>query len=235
MKPDAERARSRATDAGAAKRGWRYAAAALAGRAVLGALFATVRFERSGYEHFEGAMRSRAGTVFVLWHGRLLPITYYNRGHGVGALISRSADGEYIARVVQAWGYVPIRGSSSRGGEAALRSMVAHLQAGGSVAVTPDGPRGPRQVMKPGALVAAQRAGVPVIPVSGAADRGWWFVGWDRFLVPKPFSRVHVVYGSPRLVPPGLSGAALEAWGNDLAAELDALTAEAERRVRGAA
>jgi len=234
MRPGAEHSRARPAGDATEKRGWRFTAVELAGRAVLGALFSTVRFEHSGYENFERAMRSEAGTVFVLWHGRLLPITYYNRGHGIGALISRSADGEYIARVVRAWGYVPIRGSSSRGGDAALRSMVAHLQAGGKVAVTPDGPRGPRQVMKPGAIVAAQRAGVPLIPVSGAADRGWWFVGWDRFLVPKPFSRVHVVYGSPRMVPPGLSGAALEAWGNDLAAELDALTEEAERRVRGA-
>ena len=177
-----------------------------AGGALLSSLLATTRFEVSGAEHYANTWGAGQPVVFVLWHGRLLPCTYYHRQQRLATLISQHRDGEYIARIVGGrWGFEVVRGSSSRGGAAALRQIVRTLRRGTAMAITPDGPRGPREVMKPGALLAAQLAGVPVIPVAAGASRAWWFGGWDRFLVPKPFARIRLRYGEPLLIPRGAS------------------------------
>src|SRR5690606_15378423 len=110
-------------------------------------------------------IRRFAPAVYVLWHGRLLSCAYYYRKWRLGTLITRNRDGDYIAGMIARWGYTVLRGSSSRGGTTALRSIVRMLKAGQGVAVTPDGPRGPRQRMKLGPLQAAQMARVPIIPV----------------------------------------------------------------------
>ncbi len=140
-----------------------------------------------------------------------------------------SKDGEYIARVVQRWGYTVLRGSSSRGGSGALRSMVRVLRDGQSLAVTPDGPRGPRRKLKPGSLLAARMSGVPVLPTAAAATRAWWLGGWDRFLVPQPFARVRLVYGEPRTIPRDADDIELERIGGEIETEMNALTERAER------
>jgi lysophospholipid acyltransferase (LPLAT)-like uncharacterized protein len=105
------------------------------------------------------------------------------------------------------------------------------LRAGRALAITPDGPRGPRQRIKGGALLAAQLAGVPVIPVAAGAERGWWFGSWDRFLVPKPFSRVRLVFGEPMTVEPDATPEALEEFGLRVEARLNELTAEVDAHV----
>ncbi|HEX2189502.1 MAG TPA: lysophospholipid acyltransferase family protein [Longimicrobiaceae bacterium] len=196
-----------------------------AGGGLLSALLDTCRVEQKGVENFERFTRQGRSVVFVLWHGRLLPCTYWNRHRDLVTLVSQHRDGEYIARIVERWGYTAVRGSSSRRAAGALRELVRHVRAGRSLAVTPDGPRGPRQVMKPGALLAAQLAGAPVIPAAGGASRGWWFGSWDRFLVPKPFARVRLVYGEPVHVPRDADEAELERIGREVEARLNALTA----------
>jgi len=177
------------------------AAISRAGGAVLSSLLASTRFEVRGAEHYASTWGAGQPVVFVLWHGRLLPCTYYHRQQRLATLISQHRDGEYITRIVQRWGFEVVRGSSSRGGAAALRQIVRTLRRGTAMAITPDGPRGPREVMKPGALLAAQLAGVPVIPVAAGSARAWWFGGWDRFLVPKPFARIRLAYGAPLVIP----------------------------------
>lgn len=163
--------------------------------------------------------------IYALWHGRLLPCSYYHRHQGLATLISQHRDGDLVAGLVERWwGYRAIRGSSSRGGAGALREIVRTLRAGTALAITPDGPRGPRQKMKPGPLLAAQLAGVPVIPVSGSADRAWWVGGWDRFLIPKPFSRVRIEFGEPILVPREATPDDLERIGLEVERELNAIT-----------
>jgi lysophospholipid acyltransferase (LPLAT)-like uncharacterized protein len=141
--------------------------------------------------------------VFVLWHGGLLPLTYWHRGRDIAVLISEHRDGEVIARVVHSWGYRTVRGSTTRGGGRALLGLIRELQQGSVVAVTPDGPRGPAQTVQPGALVAAQRAGVPVIPIVVRVDRAWQLSTWDRFMVPKPFARITIAYGDATFVADG--------------------------------
>lgn len=162
--------------------------------------------------------------IFTLWHGRLGPCTYMHRDQGIVALISQHRDGEYIARLVERWGYETARGSSSRGGTGALRQLVRSLREGKSVAITPDGPRGPRERVKPGAVILAQLSGAPLIPLAGAADRGWWFGSWDRFLIPKPFSRVCIAYGEPLLVPRAASPEELEGWVREAEVRIQAVT-----------
>lgn len=209
----------------------RYGATDLASRVLLDPLLATTRFQVSGAEHPEALRRAGQPFIYVLWHGRLLPLTYYHRGRDIVTIISRSRDGEHIARVVERWGYEVIRGSSSRGGTDALRQLVRRIRAGHDLAITPDGPRGPRQKMKPGALLAAQLSGAPIVPLSGGCDRAWWFEGWDRFLVPKPFATVRLAYGKPHVIPRDADDAELERRGAALEETLDRLTEEVDAGV----
>lgn len=134
--------------------------------------------------------------IFVLWHGELLPLLWHHRGEGIAVVISEHRDGEIIARIAESLGYRTVRGSSTRGASGALIGLIRALEAGADGAVTPDGPRGPPRVFAPGAAVAAQRTGAWIAPIRASVDRGWRLASWDRFLIPKPFARVEVVYGT---------------------------------------
>lgn len=211
------------------RRGARYAIIGAAGGALLDALLATTRFDVDAPATYRALREARKPIVHILWHGRLLPLSYLHRGEGIATLISRSADGEYIARVVEHWGYHTTRGSSSRGGSRALRELVAHVRNGRSLAITPDGPRGPKGRLKGGAITAAQLTGAPMVPVAAGASRAWWIEGWDRFMVPKPFARIRVTYGEPIDVPRDADAGRLEAIRRHAESELDRLTREVDR------
>lgn len=191
---------------------------------LLGGLLGSARYEVQGAAHYQALYEAGRPCIFVLWHGRLLPLGYLHRGEGVVGLISRSNDGEYLAEMLRRWGFVPVRGSSSRGGSAALRELIGYARAGRSIAITPDGPRGPRQRLKPGVLVAAQLTGLPLVPVAAGASRGWWLGGWDRFLIPRPFARIRVAYGAPVEIPRELTPGAQADYMNRVEAELNRLT-----------
>jgi lysophospholipid acyltransferase (LPLAT)-like uncharacterized protein len=176
--------------------GWRrrlrVAVAATVGGGLIRLLAMTWRVTTRGGEGLREVRAAKRGAVFVVWHGELLPALWAFRGQGITALISSHADGEIIARFCATIGFRLVRGSSSRGGARALLELVRELEAGHEVAVTPDGPRGPRRAFAPGALVAAMRAGAPVIAFGVDVDRAWRFRSWDRFVLPKPFARVTV-------------------------------------------
>jgi lysophospholipid acyltransferase (LPLAT)-like uncharacterized protein len=151
----------------------------------------------------EGWQRLRAEKkpwVFALWHSTLLPAAYRHSNENIAVLVSQHRDGELIARVLAAWGNTTVRGSTTRGGSRALLAMIKELEQGVVVAVTPDGPRGPALKFQGGALIAAQRANVPVVPILVHADRAWRLASWDGFLVPKFFARVTFAYGDPTMV-----------------------------------
>ncbi len=211
------------------RKGLRSIFGGLAGRLLVGALMATIRFRTEHRERFDAYADAGKPVLYAAWHGRLLPLTYYHRGRGLGAMISRSADGDYIARIAAGWGFDAIRGSTSRGGREALREVVRRVRSGQSVALTPDGPRGPRQKVQPGVVRAAQLAGVPILPVTAGCNRAWWPGSWDRLCIPKPFSRVLVVYGSPRHVPRDLSDSEFRRHVLELEAEMNRLTERADR------
>jgi len=146
--------------------------------------------------------------LFAFWHGGLLPIAWAIRGRGIVAMVSEHRDGELIARILRRWGFALVRGSSTRGGGKVLLGMIRALADGRDGALTPDGPRGPFEVPHIGAIRAAQRAGVPIMPVRVVASRAWRARSWDRFLVPKPFARVVITADAP-WIPGGGDDAAL--------------------------
>ncbi len=190
------------------------------------ALRATCRLEFRN----DGEIRRResSGERFLLafWHRHLLLMPYGYRGEKISVLISSSRDGELIARTVSRFGIDSSRGSTTRGGAVGLRELLRKAKAGFDIAFTPDGPKGPRGKVQPGALLAAAATGFPIVPVGLAASRAKLLSSWDRFVVPWPFSRVAFVYGEPLQVE---RGAPLEPYGEELERRLDACEAEAER------
>jgi lysophospholipid acyltransferase (LPLAT)-like uncharacterized protein len=149
-------------------------------------------------EHVVREFRERRQPfMYVLWHGQLLPLLWTHRKRNIAVIISEHRDGEIIARIASALGFRTVRGSTSRGAARALLGASRELESGFDLAVTVDGPRGPAGVVTPGAPVIAQRTGAPMVPTAASASRSWRLRSWDRFLVPKPFARVVVVYGDP--------------------------------------
>ena len=135
--------------------------------------------------------------VLLSWHEALLPVMWHHRRRGIAALISEARDGQYLASLARLLGYRTIQGSSTRGGVKALRGAIRALQDGVPIGLTPDGPRGPRRVVKPGVVAAAGRGGAMIVPVHAEARPAWRAKSWDRFLVPPPFARVRLAYGEP--------------------------------------
>jgi len=178
----------------------------------------------AGYAELDARLHTER-CIYALWHARLLPLVYTHRHRGVGVLISRHRDGELIARVTEALGYRTARGSSTRGAEAGVLEMLTLAAAGHSLAITPDGPRGPARRVKPGLTYLAGRTGWPVVPVAAAARPAWVFDSWDRFMVPRPWARVHVAYGEPIRVPSGLDEAGNELWRSRIEAAIEEVTA----------
>lgn len=186
----------------------RWAAPLLArvGAGLMRLLAATWRYRVHGAEHRTAL--GNAPFIFVLWHSRILPLLYHHRGEGVVLLVSQHRDGGYLVDLATRWGYRAVRGSSRRGGAAGLLAIVRELKTGTRVAITPDGPVGPAEEVKPGAVAAAQHAGAPMLPIGARASAAWWLRSWDRFCIPKPFARVDVVYGRPITVGEGQDGLA---------------------------
>lgn len=193
----------------------------VAGAALVSALLSTTRIERIDLENLAHFRRRGTPVIFVFWHGNLLPLVHYHRHEGIVVLVSEHADGERIARVLARRGFGTVRGSSTRGGVRGLRALVRAARAGRDLALTPDGPRGPRGEFKPGALAVARLTGLPVIPLAVSASPSWSLGSWDRFMVPKPFAVVRIQYLPPRLVTRDASRTELESLAASLGDELD--------------
>ena len=174
--------------------------------AVAGLFARTWRYRLVGREHAQAMYDAKRPFIFVLWHSRILPLLFLHRDEQVVLLISRHRDGGHLARLAERWGYRFVRGSTRRGGEVGLLGVVRALQAGSVVALTPDGPRGPAERVKPGVIAAAQHAEVPIVPVGAWPSATWRLGSWDRFCIPKPFARIEVVYGTPLVIGAGKDG-----------------------------
>jgi len=214
-----------------AERSWWFPLATAAGAAALRLLGRTWRLRRVRTADFDRRLAGGERCIFALWHARMLPLIYAYRGLGVAALVSRSRDGALISGVIERIGYIAARGSSSRGGQQGFQDLLRCAESGRSLTITPDGPRGPRELLKPGVVLLASRTGLPVLPVASASRRAWILRSWDGFRVPRPFARVWISYGDPVHVPAGLDEAAVEAWRLRLE---EALKANTERLAREA-
>lgn len=201
--------------------------------------------------------------IYTLWHDVLLLPTYHYRKAHQYTLISQSQDGEYITRIVRKLGWNVIRGSSSRGAANAVRQLLSvtenaetsnhsrgnplprvrnknsKQQGGGRsanrvhLAITADGPRGPRHVMKDGPIYLASRSGLAIVPIGVAHDRPWRARSWDRFILPRPFSKAHIVCGEEIHVPADADRDEIEIYRLKVQAEMERLEVEAERRLAG--
>lgn len=152
---------------------------------------ATLRFDVKGWENHTDA----EPLIYCFWHNRIPVATYFWRNRGIVVMSSRSFDSEYIARFIQRFGYGAARGSSTRGGKAALIQMIRAVREGKSAAFTVDGPRGPIYEAKPGAVTLAAKSGAAILPFSISLEKCWRLPSWDRIEIPKPFSRAAVVIG----------------------------------------
>jgi lysophospholipid acyltransferase (LPLAT)-like uncharacterized protein len=185
-----------------------------------------------GDEHIAAALKRATSFIPVYWHQhQLLCVKYLleqrRAGVNLGFLISPSVDGDLAAMLVRSLGAAVIRGSSSHTGARALRDYYqALVKDGVSPAITPDGPRGPPWKFKPGAVLLAQLSQRPIVPMAYAASRAWK-IQWDRFVIPKPLSRIVIAIGEPVYVAKGLDAAGLERLQLDMEARLKALYAQA--------
>lgn len=181
------------------------------GAALIMGLMTSLRWKRDrSHEQWRklAAIRRRFGKViFAFWHSQLLMPAYLGRNMGVRILISASEDGEYIARVVARLGFEPVRGSATRGGARALREL-ALAGRERDLAVTPDGPVGPRHHVQPGSIMLAQVSGLPIVPIAGVARHSIRAHSWDRFEVPLPGSPAAFIVGDPMRVDPDIRGEA---------------------------
>ena len=187
-------------------------------------LGATWRVRVYGRQTLLDRAESDPRVVVTLWHGQMLPVVWAHR-QPTAVMISEHRDGEVIARIIGRLGFSSIRGSTSRGGARALLEAVQVLKSGTDIAITPDGPRGPRHSFAPGALLLGFRAGAALIPIVAHVDRKWELKSWDGFEIPKPFARLTIVYGTP--VPIDAASARVVAERSGLFAER--MLAELER------
>ncbi len=167
--------------------------------------------------------------IAAFWHQRLLMMPFVPHKGRVGMLISQHRDGEWIARAVKLFGIDSIRGSTTRGGLSALRGMIRFLRDGGNIAITPDGPQGPKNVVQIGIVELARQTGAPILPITYGASRKKVFGSWDNFILPLPFCRVVYLWGEPLFVPPDTDRTGMEAKRLLLEERLKQITSDADR------
>lgn len=161
------------------------------------AIGSTIRFETEGMEHFDAVERDGKLPIYAFWHDRIFLATYYFRNKRIAVITSQSFDGEYIAGFIQRFGYGAVRGSSTRGGVAALVSLIRVMKSGFPAGFTVDGPKGPRYVTKPGPILLAKKTGNPIIPFIVETQRERRLKSWDQMSIPLPFSRAKVMAAEP--------------------------------------
>ena len=169
----------------------------------------------------EAGAKANGGAIYATWHQRMSYFFYYFGSLHVTVMISQSRDGEYAARLAKWLGFKNVRGSSTRGSLKALKELIKRIKGfeiGGMLA---DGPKGPARVSKIGSVVLARDAGVPLVPILWGAERCWVFNSWDRYMVPKPFSRLVIYYSEPIWVPRSTSKKDLETYRNLLEERLN--------------
>ncbi len=172
---------------------------------VVNVLCGTLRIEYGNKEAVEEFERTGGHYVAAFWHGTMILPWYLFRKKGTVALISKSKDGDLLARLLKHWDYNVVRGSSSEGGDVALGIMVDYAKNESSIAVTPDGPRGPARKLKAGAVITSKKSGLPLTLVGIGFQKKRKLKSWDNFEIPLPFSKAKVIYSEPITVRKDLS------------------------------
>ena len=207
------------------------AAISAAGVPIIAALGATLTWKVEGLEHlrFEGDGRR---PIMAFWHGRVLTATYYFRRRDIVVMISENFDGEWIARIIESFGFRTSRGSTSRGGRRALLQLKREMEQGYPSGFAVDGPRGPARKAQPGAIWLAKLTGNPVVPFHMEASSYWSLRSWDRTQIPMPFSTVALTVGAPIEVAREADAEVLEGKRAELEGSLSALEQRAAEMLK---
>lgn len=204
---------------------------------MIGAIFirllaCTIRVVDRPKKHPEKLLRQGKDVIYAYWHSFILIPVYTARNLGIKVLVSQHRDGEFITQVIERFGFVTIRGSSTRGGTRALLKLVKDPDDRATLAITPDGPRGPRFVVQPGIIFLGQKTGLPIIPVSLGLTNFWELPTWDKLRIPKPFSKAALIYGEPIHIPPKLNKSEMEEYRKLLEEKLKKMNVESEQLVK---
>jgi len=203
----------------------------LGGR-LLRLIFATCRVEILSPEEKKRYFDEGRPAIGVTWHRAAIFCLYYFGPQRAAIMVSRSRDGEYLARFTEMMGCIAVRGSSQRGGHAALMAMVDFLKSGQGLyaATVADGPRGPRYRAKKGMIALAMHTGLPLIPLMWSSNRVWVFKkAWDRTMIPKPFAKIKIMAGRELSFPPQMTSEQIEAARRELEDELNRLRDHLDR------
>ena len=176
--------------------------------------------------------RRRERYIYALWHENMLLPSYHYGHRRAHVLISQHADGELGAEVARHLGFRTVRGSPKSGAVKAVRRLVK-LAGTSHLVIMPDGPRGPRRQVQPGLIYLAVKTGPPIVPVGFAYDRPWRARSWDRFAVPRPWSRAACVTGDPLTVPPNITREEMEIYRRRVEEAMLRVTEAAERLAAG--
>jgi lysophospholipid acyltransferase (LPLAT)-like uncharacterized protein len=209
------------------------AAISIAGYRLVAALGATFRWRTEGLEQLDTVVRSGRQPIMAFWHGRILPATVFFRRRGIVVITSENFDGEWIAGIIERFGYGTARGSTSRSARKALLQLTREMAAGRPAGFTVDGPRGPARVAQPGAVWLAKTTGNPVLPFHLEARHHWTLGSWDRTQIPKPFATVSIAMGEPFHVAADADDAGIEAARQSLEARLRTLEQRAIELLHG--
>jgi len=208
---------------------------AAVGYRLVASLGVTLRWRTEGLQHLDEIVATGRQPIMTFWHGRILPAAYFFRRRGIVVITSENFDGEWIAGIIERFGYGTARGSTSRGGGKALLQLVRDMAAGKPAGFTVDGPRGPARVAQPGAMWLAKATGNPVLPFHVEADRHWTLNSWDRTQVPKPYATVALAMGEPLEVAADADDSRVETARRMLEERLHALEQRALELISGAA
>ena len=157
----------------------------------------SLKIEKNNAEVIEELNKKKQNYVLAFWHGTMLLSWYLHGSEKFAALTSKSKDGDLLAKMLRKWKYNVVRGSSSTGGDVALGIMVDYAKNGCSIAITPDGPRGPQYKFKAGAVVTAKKTGIPVVLAGVGFKRKKILSNWDEFEIPYFFTKAKIVYSDP--------------------------------------
>ena len=161
--------------------------------------------------------------IASFWHYTIIYILYHMRKYSATAMVSSSRDGEYLAKLAEAFGFDTVRGSRNNKGVEGLKAMLRSVRKGNSAAIVADGSQGPPRIVQPGAILLAAKTGAPIIPMIYAASRYFTIHSWDRTIIPKPFCRIDFYYGKPIFVPEKVTPENIEQYRIDLEKSLNEL------------
>jgi len=197
--------------------------------AVIDVLCKTLRYEIINFESVNKLYDDNSNFVLAFWHGKMIVPWFLHRGKNFGALVSLSKDGDILSAVLNKWKYNVVRGSSHKGGKESLENMLELAQQNYSIAITPDGPTGPNEKMKAGAVIVAKKTKIPLVLAGVFVKKRFVLNSWDNFQIPKPFTKVIVKYSEPIFIDENLSFDETSEIIKNQEAQLSLLNSEAEK------